>query len=148
MAKGRQRTVPPLVVAAGDVVEHRGAFREMPLGQLGCEAALARPQPVQRFVEVVLVGVFDPQLLGQRGVGPQPGGGQLGTGSEQAFDDQGHDQVALPRALGGEQPLEPQPAHGSQHGLDVALGPGAFDEEGLRGGDEGFAGQRAADDVD
>ena len=81
-------------------------------------------------------------------MGPQPGGGQLGAGSEQAFDDQGHDQVALPRALGGEQPLKTQPAQGSQHGLDVALGPGAFDEEGLRRGDEGFAGQGAADDVD
>ena len=72
------------------------------------EAALARPQPVQRFVEVILVGVFDPQLLGQRGVGPQPGGGQLGGGIEDAVDDQRYDQVALPGALGSEQTIEAQ----------------------------------------
>ncbi len=30
----------------------------------------------------------------------------------------------------------------------MSVGPGAFDEEGLRGGEEGFAGQGAADDVD
>ncbi len=39
-------------------------------------------------------------------------------------------------------------AQGAQHRLDVAVRQRAIDEEGLGGGDEALAGQRAADDID
>ena len=47
----------------------------------------------------------------------------------------------------GDQPLQTQLAKGTQHGIDVALGQRALDEEGFRRGNEGLAGERAANDV-
>ena len=112
----------------------------MLLGELGFDACLASEQPVERAVEFVLVGVLDPQLGGQGGVRPQPGGGDFGARREQALDDERRDEVALARALGGDQPLEAEFAEGSQHGFDVAVGQRTLDEEGFGSGHEGFAG--------
>jgi len=80
-------------------------------------------------------------------VRPQPGGGELGARLEQALDDKRCDEVALARRLRGDQPLQTQLAKGTQHGIDVALGQRALDEEGFRRGNEGLAGERAANDV-
>ena len=39
-------------------------------------------------------------------------------------------------------------AQGAEHGFDVTVGAGAFDEKGFAGGDKGFASEGAADEVD
>ena len=87
-------------------------------------------------------------MLGQRGMLPQPAGGQFRAGVQQTLDDHGHDEVALARGFGGRQAIETELAQGAEHGFDVAVGAGAFDPESLAGGDKGFAAQRAADDID
>ena len=40
------------------------------------------PEPVQRGVQIVLVGALDAKLRGKRGLAQQPRGGQLGTGAK------------------------------------------------------------------
>ena len=67
---------------------------------------------------------------------------------KQAFGDHGHHEVALGAGLGGEQGLEAEAANGAEHGLDVTMGEVAFDLEGLGGREEGFAGERAANQID
>ena len=148
VAELRQWAVASFVVAAGDVVEHGVAGGEMPLRELVLDALLAGQQPVERSVEIVFVGVFDPELLGQGGMLPQPGGGQFRTGVQQALDDHGHDEVALARGFGPQQAIEAELAQGAQDSFNVAVGAGALDAESLGGGDKGFAGERAADDID
>ena len=148
VAERRQRAVASFVVAAGDVVEHGVAAREMPRRELLFDAFLAGQQPVQRPVEIVFVGVFDAQLLSQRGVAPQPRGGQFRAGVQQPLDDHGHDEVALARGFGGQQAFEAELAERTENSFNVAVGAGAFDQESFGGGHKGFAGERAADDVD
>ena len=120
----------------------------MPRRELVLDAFLAGQQPVERPVEVVFIGVLDAQLLGQRGMPPQPGGGQFRAGVQQPLDDHGHDEVAPARGFRGQQAIEAELAQAAEHGFDVTVGAGTLDPESLAGGDKGFAGERAADDID
>ena len=95
VAEAHQGTGPALVIAAGHVVEGRPTVCEMAPGQLLLDLRLALQEPVHGLIEVVLVGAFHPQLLRQAGGVPQPGGGELGAGMDQALEDHGQDQVAL-----------------------------------------------------
>ena len=72
----------------------------------------------------------------------------LEHGYSEAFGDHGHDEVALARGLGGEQRVQAQAMHGPEHGLDVAVGEIALDQESLRGGEELLAAEGAADEID
>jgi hypothetical protein len=67
---------------------------------------------------------------------------------QQTLDDHGHDEVALARGFGGQQAIEAELAECAEHGFDVTVGAGAFDEESFGSRDKGFAGQGAADDID
>ena len=148
VAKAHQRAGAPLVIAPAHVGEHRGAFVQVALGEPALDALLAREQPVHRLVEGVLVGVAQVELLGQRGGVPSPGGGELRGGVEQPLHDHGQDPVALGRAFGGDEPVQAQaPGHGEQ-GVDVAVGEGAFDGEGVFGADEALALEDSAQGVD
>ena len=99
VAEAGQRAGLPLVVAAGDVVEHHRPLAEVPAGELLLDGRLPLEQPIHGVVEMILGGVGDVQLLGQSGVVPVAGVGQLGAGEEQAFGDHGDHQVALSRGL-------------------------------------------------
>ena len=79
-AEAGQRAGLPLVVAAGDVVEHHRPFAEVLAGELFLDGPLPQEQPVHGVVEVILSGVDDIQLLGQSGAVPVAGMGQLGAG--------------------------------------------------------------------
>ena len=85
-------------------------------------------------MEIVFLGVLDAQLLGQRGMPPQPGGGQFRTRVQQPLDDHGHDEVALARGFRGQQAFQAELAQGTEHGFDVPVGAGAADDadEGIR----------------
>ena len=89
VAEAHQRAGPALVIAGGDVVEHRRRLPQVAPGQLLLDPLLALEQPVHGGIEIVLVGVLDPELLGQGGGVPEPGGGQLGDGLDQPLDDHG-----------------------------------------------------------
>ena len=78
---------------------------------------------------------------------PQPAGGQFRAGVQQTLDDHGHDEGALARGFRGQQGFQAELAQGAEDGFDVTVGAGAFDEESLAGGDKGFAGEGAADDI-
>ena len=60
---------------------------------------------------------------------PEPGGGELGGGPQQALNDHGQQQVALARGLGVDQSGELQAADGFEDHLDMAMRKGAFDDE-------------------
>ena len=57
-------------------------------------------------------------------------------------------QVALAAGLGGEQGIEAEAADGAEHGLDMAVGEGAFDVEGQRAGRNFSPAEGAADEID
>jgi hypothetical protein len=73
----------------------------MARGELVLDVILAREQPVHRRVQVVLVGVGDTEVLGQRRGVPPAGGGQLGVRRCDARGHHGQHQVALAAGLGG-----------------------------------------------
>ena len=67
---------------------------------------------------------------------------------EQPLHDHGQDPVAFGRAFGGDEPVQAQaPDHGEQ-GVDVAVGEGAFDGEGVFGADEALALEDSAQGID
>ena len=121
---------------------------QAPLGQLLLDGLLAAEQPVHGVVEWVLGGIGDAQFLGQGGVEPVPGVGQLGAGEQQAFGDHGEDQIASPRRLGGDELLQSQLADHRQDGVDMAVRERAGDAEGLGRWHEGLALEGAPDDLD
>ena len=134
----------PFVIARAHVGEHRGAFVQVALGEPALDTLLAHEQPVHRLAEDVLVGVAQVELLGQRGDVPSPGGGELRGGVEEPLHDHGQHPVAFGRAFGGDEPVQAQ----SEQGIDVAVGEGAFDGEGVFGADEALALEDSAQGVD
>jgi hypothetical protein len=92
VAAAQQPAGPPLVIAAGHVVEDRRAVCKVAPGQPLLDPILALQEP---RIEIVLVGPARAQLLGQGGGVPEPRGGELGGRVDQALDDHGQHQVAL-----------------------------------------------------
>ena len=62
----RQLAAPPLEIGGGHVVEHQLTVLEVPAGEAILDPLLAIQQPVHRRVQIVLVSVGDPKLIGQR----------------------------------------------------------------------------------
>ena len=78
---------------------------------------------------------------------PVARGRELGTGEEEALDDQGQDQGALAGGLGGEEVLQTELATGRQDCLDVAVGLTGGGAERFVRGEEGFASEGTLDQV-
>ena len=148
VAEAGQRAGLPLVVAAGDVVEHHRPLAEVSAGELFLDGLLPQEQPVHGVVEVILSGVGDIQLLGQSGVVPVAGMGQLGAREEQALGDHGDHQVALSRRFRRDEFLHSEFADHRQHGIDMTVRQRAGDAEGLGRGDERLALEGTFDDLD
>ena len=120
----------------------------MALSQTLLDSLLAFEQPVHRLVQVVLVVVADPELLGQGRAMPQPGGGELRGGMQQPFEHHRQHPVAFAAALRGDQPLQSQaPANGEQR-FDMTVRSGTLDREGVLGGDESAALEHLAQCLD
>ena len=60
LSQGEMRAV---VEAAGNIVEYRGAFAQVPSGQLGFNGILALEQPIQSRIEFILIRIGNLQLL-------------------------------------------------------------------------------------
>ena len=97
---------------------------------------------------MILSGVGDIQLLGQSGVVPVAGMGQLGAREEQALGDHGDHQVAPSRAFRRDEFLHSEFADHRQHGIDMTVRQRAGDAEGLGRGDERLAPEGTFDDLD
>ncbi len=143
-----QRTGLPLIVAAGDIVEHQGPVAQVPLGELLLDRWLTLQQPVHGVVELICRGLGDVQLLGQGGVLPVSGVGQLGAGEQQPFGDHSDDQIAALRRLSGDEVVEAELADHREDGVDMAVRARARDAKGVGHGNEGLALERATDEVD
>jgi len=78
---------------------------------------------------------------------PEPCGGQFGSRVQETFDQHGQHQIAFAAGLGTEEWLEFEAAHGAQHGLDMTVGQGTQHVKRFGSREEGFAGERAANDV-
>src|SRR3954451_11538543 len=89
-------------ITAADVVEDQSPLSEVAPGELGLDRLLAAEQPVHGGIEFVVAGVQDVEFLGEGGVVPVSGGGQLGAGEEESLGDQGRDEIAWPRGLGSD----------------------------------------------
>jgi hypothetical protein len=116
--------------------------------QLLLDLVLARQQPVHRRVQIVLVGSGHAEVRGQRRGVPPARRGQLRMRRHDACSYHRQHPVALGRSLGGDQLSQAQAPHGSGHRLHMAMRARGGDLEGLRQRHEGFALQRAANDLD
>src|SRR6266403_369661 len=102
-------------------------------GRLDCR--LADRQPVECAIELVLVDHPETELLakagGRRVRRQRPGGGKLGTGSEDAVDHQGQDEVAAAVAVWAEQPIEADLARRAERRVDMTMRQRADDGDGI-----------------
>ncbi len=81
--------------ARTQVVQRDGIVVEVACGEFFLDARLAFEQPVQRCVQIVLIGLVDPEQGRQGGDVPPTGGGELTVGLEQASSNHRHDPLAL-----------------------------------------------------
>jgi len=91
-----QRAGDSLEVARAQVVEHQTPLAEMTRGELLFDCPLALQQPVHRRVEVVLVGIGNVELFGQRRGVPPAGGGELGVWGDDTSGHHRAHQITLP----------------------------------------------------
>ena len=148
VAARRQRAFAPVVGAAGDIEEHPRPLVQVAFGQLLLDAPLAFEQPVQRGVQAVLVGFGNLQRPGQRGALPSADGGELRAGRKQALGYHGQHQALFGAGPGAEQFGDAQLLDRAEDELDVAVGQGTLDSEGLPLGDELHAAQRQGEGFD
>ena len=119
------------------------AGRERPL-----DPGLAGEQPVERPVQLVLVGALDATRRAQGALSQGGGGGELGGRGDQAGSDQGDGEVTAARRAPVEERRQPQGAGHPEDRGDVAMGQAAADGECPTLGQEAFALQRALDELD
>ena len=85
-------------VGGGEVVEDEGVFLEMAAG----EALFDAGQPVHGVVEFVLIDIAEAEEFSQGGDGGFGGqgacGGEFGAGVDDAGDDEGDGEIAVPAA--------------------------------------------------
>ena len=112
------------------------------------DPCLSGEQPIQCLVEFVFLGILYGKFFGECAVVPEPCGGQFGSRVQETFDQHGQHQIAFAAGLGTEEWLECEAAHGAQHGLDMTVRQGTQHVKRVAGREEGFAGERAANDVD
>jgi hypothetical protein len=120
----------------------------MARGELLLDGVLAHQQPVQGGIKLVLIGIRHPEVFGESRALPEPAGGELGVGVDDARGHHGQHQVAFPAGLRGQHRSQPQALHGQRHRLHMAMGARAHDLQGLGGANKGLALQRAPNDVD
>src|SRR5208337_1697986 len=109
---------------------------------------LSGEQPIQCLVQFVFLRVFHAKFFGKGAVVPEPCGGQFGSRMQEPFDQHGQHQIAFSARLGTEKGLEFETAYGAQHSFDMTVWQGTEHMKGFGGGEEGFAGESAANDVD
>jgi hypothetical protein len=109
---------------------------------------LAHGEPVQRTVEVVLVGVLDRQLRGQRRARKRPRHRELRPRTQQPLHHHRQHQVPLARGLAVDQAHKLEPPGEREQRLDVAGRQRTLDLERLVPLDVALAAQKASDQLD
>lgn len=148
MTEASQGTGPSFVVAGARVVEHESSVLQVASGQLGFYACLSCEKPVEGGVELIDLRILHPEFLGQRGGVPEPGGGELGAGSDESLRDHGQYEFAFAAGLGSDQRRHPELAHDAQDGFDVAMRARAGDDEDVLGADQLLSAEEAAQALD
>ena len=100
----------------------------------------------------MLIDIAEAEEFSQGGDGGFGGegacGGEFGAGVDDAGDDEGDGEIAVPAGGAGDEGVEPESPEGSEDGGDVPVGEAAAAGEGFVGGDEGFAFEDAAECFD
>ena len=151
VASPGKRALSSLEVRRSDVVEDEGVV-EMEPGEPVFDLLLSGQEPVHSFVELILrhraEGEFVPQGR-DRGLIIDPlGDGELGSGVDDPRDDHCHHEIPLPRGPGGDPPHKAQAPECAEGGGDVPVGQAPEALEAVVDGDEAFALEGPADDVD
>ena len=94
--EGGQWAGDALEVTRAQVVERQCIVVEVACRELALDAVLAFEQPVEGFVEVVLIGISHPEDVGQGGDVPPARSRELAVGLEDARDHHCHHEVACP----------------------------------------------------
>jgi len=148
MTEASQGTGLAFVVAGARVIEHEPSVFQVTSGQLGFYTRLSREEPVEGGVELIDLRILHPELLGQGGGVPEPGGREFRAGFDEPLGDHGQHELAFSAGLGGDQRRDPELAHGSQDGFHVAMWARAGDDEGVLGADELIPLQESAEGLD
>jgi hypothetical protein len=143
-----QRAAAALEVGRGDVVEHERPLAQVAAGERAFDPLLASEQPVERAVELVLVGALDPELGGERRLPKGARHRQLRAGRDRALQDHRQAQRALPRGRAIDQPPELEPSAHREQRLDVARRQRPLDSEALVEADETLAPERRPHQLD
>jgi hypothetical protein len=109
---------------------------------------LTRKQPVQRAVELILVGASDSQLVAERRLRQRADGRKLRARRERLLTDHRQTQIALAARRAVKQPSQLQPARHRQHRPHVAGRQRALDRKRRLAVDIAATGKRAADQLD
>ncbi len=91
--KAASGQVTALEVARTQVVERQCIVVEVARGEFALDSLLAFEQPVERLVQLILIGVTDCEQGRQGGDVPPTGRGKLAVGLEDARDHHGHHQA-------------------------------------------------------
>ena len=142
-----ERTVAALHVARGQVVEDEATRSEVAGREARLDPGLARAEPVERRVQLVLGRPLDAQRGTQGGLGQPPGGGELGARRQQAGHEHPDHEVALPAPAGVDEALEPRRAQAAQHRRHVTVGQAPADLHAGRR-QEPLTRESAPDEVD
>ena len=129
-------------VGGGEVVEDEGVFLEMASGEALFDAGLATEQPVHGVVEFVRIDIAEAEEFSEGGDGGFGGqgacGGEFGTGVDDAGDDEGDGEIAVPAGGAGDEGVEAESSEGSEDGGDVSVGEDCGGRGRIRWGRPGF----------
>ena len=89
-----ERTVAALEPGGADVEQHQATGCEVPSRQCPLDGPLARVEPVERVIQLVLGGTLDTQLGGEGGGTEASRGGQLRGRRQDACHDERQREVA------------------------------------------------------
>jgi len=118
----RERTAAALDPGAADVVEDQVTVAQVAPCQRPLHRALAKQQPVERAIQLILGGALHAELGGKGRGGKAARGGQLRGGLQDARHDERHGQVALAGWAPVQGPLQAEAPEHAQGRCHVPVG--------------------------
>ena len=144
VAVGGEFAAAPLEVSGGDVVEDEACGVEVSAGETAFDVGLVLVEPVEGLVGLVVSDVPESEEESEGGVGEVVSGGlldeeagdALGSGEEEAGDDESGGEVAVAGGSGVQVGGEAATAECVEGGEDVSVGE-ALEDAAVVGGIEG-----------
>ena len=148
MAEPCKGTRMSFVVAARDIVKNQRAMIEMTACELLLDPCLSGQEPIERVIQLILIGVAHREFFREGGRMPKPCGGKFRRGVDQTLRNHGEHEIAFPTGLRGDNGIESELLYRSEYGFYVAMGKRLLNGKGGFRGNERFAPQRLSKRLD